>query len=298
MKSTTIIEVALNGPWGQTLQPGMPISIEDIAADGIKCARAGASIIHFHAYDPVTGRQNDSGETYAKVIEIIRNQVDDVLVYPTIPLSGSTLSGSVASPESRFTHIEFLARQGLIEMTVVDPGSVNFARTDEALGADSGFVYLNPESHILRGLELCKLWSLRPSYAIYEPGFTRMGAHLAQQYRGLQTPLYRFMFSDLFAWGFPPKRYALNAHLELLKTVAPQAPWMIGGLGVDLRYLINDAVELGGHVRVGLEDAHFLCVDSNVTLVEQAVKMTRRAGSEPASPSEMRAMFSVSDTTQ
>lgn len=49
------IEAALNGPWTRAKQPGIPVAVEDIVADGIACAEAGAAIIHAHAYDVTTG---------------------------------------------------------------------------------------------------------------------------------------------------------------------------------------------------------------------------------------------------
>ena len=45
------IEVALNGAWSRALQPGIPDTIESIIAEGVACARAGATIVHTHAYD-------------------------------------------------------------------------------------------------------------------------------------------------------------------------------------------------------------------------------------------------------
>ncbi len=58
-------------------------------------------------------------------------------------------------------------------------------------------------------------YGFHPAYAIYEPGFTRAGAALARA-AGAKTPIYRFMFSDTFAYGFPPKPYALDRALALL----------------------------------------------------------------------------------
>ena len=42
MQNKTWLEVALNGPWGKKAQPGIPISVADIVAQGIECARDGA----------------------------------------------------------------------------------------------------------------------------------------------------------------------------------------------------------------------------------------------------------------
>jgi uncharacterized protein (DUF849 family) len=111
---------------------------------------------------------------------------------------------------------------------------------------------------------------------------------------GTKTPIYRLMFSNTFAYGFPPKPYALAAHLALLQDEAPAAPWMIAGLGVDIGPLIAETVQREGHIRVGLEDAPFGTGKSNHTLVEEAVTLIRAHGSEPASVAEMRAMLATS----
>jgi uncharacterized protein (DUF849 family) len=101
-------------------------------------------------------------------------------------------------------------------------------------------------------------------------------------------PVYRLMFCNLFAVGFPPRPYALSAYLSLLEEEAPGAPWMIAGVSADIRPLIGETVRRGGHIRVGLEDAPLGIKTSNLELVEEAVRMVREHGAEPATPAEMR----------
>ncbi len=62
------LEVALNGPWSRQRQPGIPVTADDIVHEALACADEGASIIHFHAYDPVTGKQRDDYDIYAPII--------------------------------------------------------------------------------------------------------------------------------------------------------------------------------------------------------------------------------------
>jgi len=286
------LEAALNGPWGRERQPGIPVSIAEIISDGIAAADAGAAIIHVHAYDPATGRQRDEWETYARIIEGIRAKAD-VIVYPTIPLAGSDYAAVHA--ERRLAHTAELARRGLIEWFVLDPGSVNFVRFAELETSSESFVYQNPLSDIREGLRIARAHHVHPGYAIYEPGFTRLGAALAQAMPDLPTPIYRFMFSDEFAWGFPPRAGYLEVHLELLSSIAPNAPWMVAGLGVDITPLIRPAVARGGHVRVGLEDAPWRTPLTNLNWVEEAVRLVREAGGEPASAAEVRASLNAID---
>ena len=88
------IEAALNGAWSRARQPGIPDTVPAIIAEGIACARAGATIIHTHAYDG-GGPQSFDWQVYARVIEGIRHEVDVPVYqsYPPIPSSntGSTL---------------------------------------------------------------------------------------------------------------------------------------------------------------------------------------------------------------
>ncbi len=277
------IEVALNGGWGRRLQPGIPDTVEQIVAEGIACARAGASIVHTHAFAD-EGRQTFDWQVYARIIEGIRAEVD-VPVYPSYPtIPGTSIEGDAAA---RFAHIEALADRGLLEFAVIDPGSVNLTLAKTRAGAKPAATYVNPESHVRHALDFAKRKGLHPAFAIYEPGFTRAGAALARA-AGVKPPLYRFMFSETFAFGFPPRPYALTAHLALLEDAMPSAPWMIAALSADVRPLIGETVARGGHVRVGLEDAPLGTAMGNLAWVEEAVRLVREAGAEPATGADVR----------
>jgi 3-keto-5-aminohexanoate cleavage enzyme len=273
------IEAALNGPWSKARQPGIPDTVDAIVAEGIACAKAGACIVHAHAYDG-GGPQTFDWRVYARIIEGIRSKVD-VPAYPSIPM------GEGLDAQARFAHIEALGERGLLEFSVVDPGSVNFTTLAPNADAPPALTYLNPEAHLRHALAQAKRFGFHPAYAIYEPGFTRAGAALAAMI-GVKTPVYRLMFSETFAFGFPPAHWALAAHCALLEEAAPGAPWMIAGLGVDIRPLIGEAAAQGGHIRVGLEDAPFGCTMTNVALVEEAARLVRATGGEPATVKEMR----------
>jgi uncharacterized protein (DUF849 family) len=270
MANATWLEAALNGGWGRHFQPGIPMTVADIIAQGIACAREGAAIVHVHAYDEASGRQYDDADVYARIIEGIRAQCD-CIVYPTIPLGGQT------SAAARFAAIELLAQRGLLECAVVDPGSVNIG----------GFVYFNSDEHIRHGLALAARHRFHPGYAIYEPGFLRLGAKLARETAAPQ-PIYRFMFSQGLSFGFPPAEYALEAYLRLLAEVAPDSPWMVGGLDVDILPLVAMAAARGGHVRVGLEDAPLGTSRTNLGWVRAAGSAIQAGGGSLASPAEVR----------
>ena len=274
------IEVALNGAWSRKLQPGIPDTLDAIIEQGVACAQAGASIIHTHAYEN-GGRQTFDWQVYARIIEGIRAQVD-VPVYPSYPAAPADSPAA-----ARFAHVEALAERGLLEFAVVDPGSVNFTTAKTSAGAKPADTYLNPEAHVRHALDFAARKGLHPAFAIYEPGFTRAGAALAKA-AAVKPPIYRLMFTEGFAFGFPPRSYALAAHIALLEEAAPGAPWMAAGLAVDVRPLIAETVAKGGHLRVGLEDAPLGSTMSNLQWVEDAVRLVQQAGGEPATGPEVR----------
>ncbi len=121
---TVWLEAALNGPWTRARQPRIPVTVDEIISDGIACAQAGAAIVHLHAYDEATGKQKDDWQIYARIIEGIRARCD-AIVYPTIPIAGSGFAGELTSAQDRYAHLAELAKRGLVEWAVVDPGSVN-----------------------------------------------------------------------------------------------------------------------------------------------------------------------------
>ena len=179
MSRPVFIEAALNGPWSQRRQPLMPVTTDALIAEGIDCARAGAAVIHIHVYDPDTGLQCEDFDAYKAVIESIR-EVEDVIVYPTLPLSGFGTTDQTFTPEARFDTVKTLAEAGLLEWSVIDPGTTQvteLAPTDEGDGVQ--FLYINSEAEIRYGLDLASRYKFIPSFAIYEPGFLRLGALLS-----------------------------------------------------------------------------------------------------------------------
>ncbi len=282
------LEAALNGPWGRARQPGIPVSVDEIVADGVACAEAGAAVIHIHAYDAVTGRQNDDTAAYRAIIDGIRARAD-VIVYPTIPFTGDRDAPAGFDAVTRYSAVAELGAAGCLEWAVVDPGTTHIATYADLAEGRGGFVYLNPEDHIRHGLALAARHRFHPGFAIYEPGFLRLGAALARAVPNVPQPVYRFMFSTAFTFGFPPRPWALDAYRSLLAELAPGAPWMIAGLGVDILPLAPIAVAAGGHVRVGLEDAPFPERRANVQLVAAAREAIRAAGGSLAAARDIRA---------
>lgn len=285
MAKKTWIEVALNGAWTRRLQPRIPVTADEIVREGIACVKAGAAIVHAHTLDPESGRQNNDVENCTTFMSGIRSQVD-AIVYPT----------AVPPPnrpdwKERYATVVEVCRRGLGEWGFIDPGSVNLWRTGTAAPAynDDHAIYANSPGFVEYQMQQAEEHQFHPAYACYEPGFVRHGAMLHRQHPRTPSPIYRFMLTSAFTFSFPPEPWALEAYVKLLNNVAPGAPWIVAGLSVDVLPLIPTAVALGGHVRVGLEDAPHHCDRSNLDLVEATVNAIQKAGGEPATAADVRA---------
>jgi len=286
------IEAAVNGPWGRDRQPLIPVSVAEIVDESVACARAGAAIVHVHAYDEESGRQRDDWQLYARIIEGIRAKAD-VIVYPTLPFAGSSDSPAPMSAETRYAAVEELAKRGLLEWSIVDPGSTNVSAYRDLSQGREGFVYTNPENHIRHGLALAARYGFHPSFACYEPGFVRLGNALRYRVKEdgkrAPMPIYRVLFSQDFTFSFPPEEFYLMAYHRLLQAEHADAPWMAAGLGVDIRLLFPAIQRMGGHLRVGLEDAPLGTKEGNGWWLETALAAVSANGNRPASAAEIRA---------
>jgi 3-keto-5-aminohexanoate cleavage enzyme len=282
------LEVALNGAWTRSRQPLIPVSPEEIIAQGIACAKAGASILHYHAYDPLTGQQTSAVDVNVRILEGIKSKVD-VIVYPAITGLTALQALTPEAGQLRYATNSALADLGLMEWMVVDPGTVNMSPLVDSLqtGGPQGYLYVMTEPAIAHGLTLAQQKNVRPSYAIYEPGFLRLGAALAHRHDCL-TPIYRLMFSDQFSFSFPPSEHAIEIYHRYLQELVPNASWMVAGLGFDASQWIVPTVELGGHIRVGLEDAILGTDQSNVAQAEAAAHQIIKSGHDLASAQQVR----------
>jgi len=73
------IEAALNGGWSRALQPGIPDTIEAIVAEGIACARAGATVargghIRVGLEDAPLGTPSSNLALVEEAVRLVREQ--------------------------------------------------------------------------------------------------------------------------------------------------------------------------------------------------------------------------------
>jgi uncharacterized protein (DUF849 family) len=273
-----IIECAINGVTSPEKNPHVPRKPADIVADTYRVLDAGASVIHAHNSDFQLGGE-EAARDYLSAWQPILARRPDTLWYPT--LCGG--KGAVAM----LSHIEPILRKVPLRFSVIDPGSTNLGGPDGD-GLPQGIVYANSYEDIRYGFELCTRLNLAPSLAIYEPGFLRtvLAYHRAGRLpRGAMVKLYFGGEYGVFAtrsgvtFGLPPTRNALLAYLDMLD--GADLPWSVSVWGGDLMAtpIARLAVELGGHLHVGLEEYYDAeRSPTNEELVSEAAALVARVG--------------------
>jgi uncharacterized protein (DUF849 family) len=103
----------------------------------------------------------------------------------------------------------------------------------------------------------------------------------------LEQPL-MMQFCLGIPWGAPADTISMKAMAD---NAPPGAIWAGFGIGRMQMPMVAQAVLLGGHVRVGLEDNLYLdkgVFASNASLVERAVQIIRLMGGRVVTPQEAR----------
>jgi uncharacterized protein (DUF849 family) len=275
-----IIEAAINGGTSKDVNPNVPKSAEEIAADALAALEAGASVIHAHC-DPVSGSDDEVAERYLEAFRPVWAERPDALLYPTINFGAGGLS---------FGHLAPMAKEGL-RVGLLDPGSVNLGRLgDDGLPSGS-FVYATSFDRIREVFALHEELGLGPSLAIYEPGFlyTTLAYWKAGKLpAGTMAKFYLSTERGLLGapFGLPPTAAGLEAYLDLLGD-AP-IPWAVSVVGGDLGRsdVAKIALERGGHLHLGLEFYGGDRQPTNAQLIEEAVALCEAAGRPVATCAE------------
>jgi 3-keto-5-aminohexanoate cleavage enzyme len=247
-----------------------PVLAEDIAAQVIACAQAGASLAHLHVRDE-TGRQIGDLSYFSKTIDLIRAHSD-------IVLQGSTGGLSTLSLEERSVSVD----EPRVQMASLNMGSTNFGEG----------VYINTWPDIRYWAEKMRKAKVVPELEIFDLSMIESVLQLADE-GILEKPLH-FNFS----LGFKGALSATADNIFRLKqALAPGSGWSFIHEGMKDFSLLAAAVGCGASgIRVGYEDGFYLSpgeIGTNAHLVAKAASMVRAMGFEVASCAEAREMLGI-----
>ena len=299
-RDAAIIEVSLNEAAMRVQNPHVPYSPNECADDALRCADAGAAVVHWHARDPVTGVQRlDDAALYGRGLELMRPS--GVLAYPSYP-------PWPVGREDRLAHVWTLRERHGLELAPLDLGSVGIVVWDERTcsfgpGLDllrEHGVVANPLPFLLDALEHSYRLGLVPSVAAFDVGFTRTMVLLARAGK-LRPPLFLKIFlSGAWAVGPFPTEEALDFHLQQIPPDL-DVEWVLMPYALDdpalVERLCRHALARGGGIRLGIgDDPEAFPESTNAALVERAARWVAEAGRPLASPADVRRRFGLEAT--
>ncbi len=299
-KDPVILEVAINGGVTSDRNPHVPLSTQAIIEDSLRCFDAGASIIHAHNHDiRLNGRAG--AEAYLAPWRVILAQRADALWYPTLSVNQS--DGANLEPiQDRYSHYPFIAAEVPMPFGVVDPGSTNLGYPGPD-GLPMGFSYVNSYGDHAYAFSLAQQLGFVPSLAIFEPGFLQTTLAWYRAGRLPKGSMAKFYFGGewgLFArgkgvsFGLPPTEKALAAYLEMLE--GTDIPWSVSVWGGDLLQtpVARMALELGGHLHIGIEE-HYdpKRTPTNVELIQETKALCATMGRPLATFAQTREMLGM-----
>jgi uncharacterized protein (DUF849 family) len=292
MNPNVIITCAVTGA-GDTVgrHPAIPITPEQIANAALEAAEAGAAVVHCHVRDPKTGKGTRVVDLYREVVERIRAKNTEVIINLTAGMGGDVEVGEgeqpmqwgpgtdLVGPVARLAHVAELRP----EICTLDCGTLNFG--------DGHTIVVQTPAQLREQARLIKSYGVKPEMEIFDSGNLWFAKQLCAEGLVNDPPLFQLCLG--IPWGAPVNTQTMAYQVgELPK----HAIWAGFGIGRMEFPMVAQAVLLGGHVRVGLEDNLWLekgVHASNATLVERAVRIITLLGSKVASPDEGRKILGL-----
>jgi uncharacterized protein (DUF849 family) len=282
-----------------SMSPYLPVTPEEIIADSLAAAEAGAAILHLHARNPLDGRPDQSPEGFAPFLSRIKQNTEAVI---NITTGGSPYMSVAerAAPAATYKP----------ELASLNMGSMNFGlfpmlnRFKEFkhdwerahLEGSRDLVFRNSFQDIEYVLQTCYGNGTRFEFECYDISHLYNLAHFAD--RGLvKAPFFvQSVFGLLGGIGGHPED-VLHRQRTADRLFGTEYRWSVLGAGANQFRIAAQSAALGGNVRVGLEDSLWAgkgeLATSNAVQVEKVRKIIEGLGLSVATPDEARAILNL-----
>jgi len=290
MNDRTIISCAVTGsaPTPEK-NPAVPVTPEEIANSAIDAAEAGAAIAHIHVRDPETGGRSIEFEHYREVVERIRGSGSDLIINLTTGPGAKFVPGEadpavagagtlLMTAADRVRHVEELKP----EICSLDMATMNFR--------DS--VFLNAPDVLRDMARRITQAGVKAEIEVFDTGHIELARQLIDE-GVLPEPAY-FQLCLGISYGAAASPEAM---MFMRDRLPEGSQWSAFGISRSQFPMVGQAVLLGGHARVGLEDNIYLgpgeLAPSNAALVERARQIIESFGGAVATPTEARAILGL-----
>ena len=298
----TIITCAITGAiHTPTMSDALPYSYDDIAEQAVAASEAGASILHLHARDNETGAPSVAVDDFQLFLPRIKQATDAVVNIST----GGSLTLSIQdriNPAKTFSP----------EMCSMNMGSMNFSfhplagrykeddwkfdwEKDYVANSD-GNIFRNTFRDIKEAADTLAPHNIKFEHECYDVG------HLYNLKFCMDIGLFKAPVFIQFIFGILGGIGSDVENLVFMKRTADKLfgddyLWSVLGAGNAQMSLGTTASQMGGNVRVGLEDSLFISrgklAKSNAQQVSKIRRVIEDLGCEVATPDDAREILDL-----
>lgn len=291
-KQKVIVTVAPTGGMaGKKQNPNLPTQPQEIADDVYRCYNAGASVVALHARRAQDDEATCDPAVYGAMNTLIREKCDIVLNNST----GGGINGDMVHQlNNGLWEINFEQRiKGMlapgVEMCTLD------AQTICASFGDKEILVPTTPTRIRKLAEGMMERGIKPEWEVFSLSDIVQEVNKAIA-AGFDKPPY---FINIVL-GVNAFQGALPYTPKILQLMVDHLPkdvvFNVSAIGAAQLPATTQAVLMGGHVRVGLEDNLMYepgVQATNVMLVERMVRIIRELGYEPATATEAREIMGL-----
>lgn len=297
----TIITCAITGGvHTPSMSDALPIIADDIARESIEAAEAGASILHLHARNPANGMPSIDPDAFMAFLPRIKQATNAVVNISTGGSMTHTIVERIAP-----------AVKASPEMASMNMGTINFSLHPLAdripsfkydweepfLRASESGIFRNTFADIAEAArDLGQAHNIRFEHECYDVG------HLYNLKFCLDQGMFTKPIFIQFVMGILGGIAAEVDNLLFMKRTADRLfgddyQWSVIGAGHAQVPMALLAAQLGGNVRVGLEDSLYIergkLAKSNAEQVHKIRSLLEAQGHEIATPDEAREMLGL-----
>ncbi|MCR9120985.1 MAG: 3-keto-5-aminohexanoate cleavage protein [Phyllobacteriaceae bacterium] len=296
----TIITCAITGAiHTPTMSDALPYTADDIASQAIAAAEAGASVLHLHARNPGDGSVSIDPDTFAAFLPRIKQATNAVVNISTGGSLKNTIEERIA-PALRFSP----------EMCSMNMGSMNFSfhplakrhtewkfdwEKDYVSNSDT-YIFRNTFADIERAATQLAPHGIKFEHECYDVGHL-YNLKFCMDIGLFKAPIFiQFIFGILGGIG-PDIDNLIFMKRAADRLLGDDYRWSVLGAGAAQMPFATTASQMGGNVRVGLEDSLFISraklAESNAQQVMKIRRIVEELGSEIASPDEARELLAL-----
>ena len=299
-RSKTVITCAVTGAiHTPTMSDALPYTASDIAGQAVAAAEAGASILHLHARNPKDGSVSIDPEDFQAFLPRIKQSTNAVVNISTGGSLKTPIEDRIA-PSLRFSP----------EMCSLNMGSMNFSfhplagRYEEwkfdwekAYVEDSeSYIFRNTFRDIRKVAETLAPHQVKFEHECYDVGHL-YNLKFCMDAGLFEPPVFvQFIFGILGGIG-PDVDNLVFMKRTADRLFGTNYRWSVLGAGAAQMPLATTASQMGGNVRVGLEDSLYISrgrlAESNAQQVTKIRRIVEDLGSEVATPDEAREILGL-----